>query len=106
MGALGKYKASVRICEDYFPEIVKRIFVVRAPRIFAQVWAIAKHFFDEGTRNKIQIVSEKDTYKVLTQYIDSEWIPASLGGTMQVGTSPDCEPLISMGGPVSQEVID
>lgn len=103
---LQKYKACVRISEDYFPEIVKRIIIVRAPWIFTKIWAIVQHFFDAGTRDKIQIVNPSDTYKVLTKYIDKEWIPESLGGDLRVASDPDCAPLIPLAGPVPPDILN
>merc|ERR1712190_50098 len=85
LGGLQKYKACVRIDEDYFPVIVKSVLIVRAPWIFTKIWAIVKHFFDQGTREKIQVVPAHETYNVLTKYIPKEWIMESLGGDLRVG---------------------
>ncbi|CAE7838082.1 retm [Symbiodinium sp. CCMP2592] len=65
-----KYKVCVRILEDHFPEIVKRIIAIRVPRIAYTLWNIASHFFDEGTRNKIQIADPQNTLAVLSQFMD------------------------------------
>lgn len=92
--ALQKYKECVRIGQDHYPEMVKRIVIVRAPWIFAKVWSIVQTFFDEGTRQKIQIVSAKDTKKVLDRFIDNKWLPVSLGGQLQIESNADCEPLV------------
>merc|ERR1712012_1409917 len=103
---LMKFKQTVRVDADYFPEIIGRVFIIRTPWIFSKIWAIVKHFFDEGTREKIQIVANSDTYKVLSQHIDKKWIPEDLGGDMRVGSGPLCEPLICNGGPVPRKLID
>lgn len=94
MRALNNYQAAVRLCEDDYPEMVKRALVIHAPGIFARLWKLVQHFFDEGTREKIQIVGAKDTLTTLKQYIDPEWIPECYGGTLRVGTSPWCEPVL------------
>lgn len=108
LSALQKYKACVRIDQDYYPEILSRILIVRAPWIFAQIWAIAKHFFDQGTRDKIQIVSAKDTKKVLSQFVESKWLPEEFGGTLKLGSNPEhycCDPFIPTGKEVPPELV-
>jgi hypothetical protein len=35
------------------------MFIVNAPMIFTGVWAIAKGFIDEKTKNKIKILGHK-----------------------------------------------
>lgn len=92
--ALSKYKVVVRVMEDNFPELVKRIVVVRAPRLASTLWNLASHFFDEGTRAKIQILDERRSLEVLSQFIDPKWIPEALGGKHRIGSSNWCDPVI------------
>merc|ERR1719382_242083 len=67
---LNLYHGIVRVDEDYYPEMVKRAIVVRAPWVFGKIWAIVRHFFDEGTRNKIQIAGS-DSMAALEPFIDA-----------------------------------
>lgn len=92
--ALSKYKVVVRVMEDNFPELVKRIVVVRAPRLASTMWNLASHFFDEGTRAKIQILDDSRTFEGLSRFIDSKWIPQALGGQHRIGSSNWCDPVI------------
>mmetsp|Transcript_44558 Transcript_44558/g.127759 ORF Transcript_44558/g.127759 Transcript_44558/m.127759 type:complete len:461 (+) Transcript_44558:84-1466(+) len=92
--SLKNYQALVRFCEDNYPEMVKRALVIKAPGIFARIWKLVKHFFDKGTRDKIQIVGARDTYDTLCEYIDPEWIPECYGGKLRVGTNEWCEPVL------------
>merc|ERR1712032_1283342 len=57
-----KYKQLVRICEDNYPEMVKRVLLIRAPWFFNRLWRIVSRFFDEGTRNKFSVVDAANTY--------------------------------------------
>merc|ERR1711920_79273 len=98
--AAPKYKHLVRIMEDNFPEMVKRIVIVRAPRIASTLWNVASKFFDEGTRSKMQIADERCTLETLSGVIDSKWIPKALGGSYDLAGSPYCEPMIP--GPYGQ----
>jgi len=99
--ALPKYKACVRIMEDNFPEMVKRIVVVRAPTVFYTVWRLLSKCFDEGTRSKIQIVDERNTLETLSKLVDPAWIPEALGGSCRVAGSLYCEPCIPGPGALS-----
>eukprot|EP00439_Symbiodinium_sp_Y106_P046906 s3986_g6.t1 len=82
-----KYKVCVRILEDHFPEIVKRIIAIRVPRIAYTLWNIASHFFDEGTRNKIQIADPQNTLAVLSQFMDPKPWVALIESEKVVGAS-------------------
>lgn len=94
MSAIAKYKICVRVMEDNFPELVKRIIIVRAPRIASTLWNLAAHFFDEGTRAKIRFADSGRPFDTLTQYIDGKWVPEALGGSHRIGSSAFCEPII------------
>lgn len=93
-----KYKACVRTMEDNFPEIVKRVVVVRAPRIAYVLWNLVSRFFDEGTRDKIQIADSQRTIEVLSSFIDPKWVPEALGGQHRIGSSGWCHPCIPTKG--------
>eukprot|EP00434_Breviolum_minutum_P024899 symbB.v1.2.021990.t2/scaffold1899.1/size238565/26 len=120
-----KYKVCVRTLEDNFPELVKRIIAIRVPKLAYTLWNIASHFFDEGTRAKIQIADGSHTMKartrwilstsqdpglhplqVLSEIMDPKWVPEALGGTHRIGNSPWCEPCIPCPrGPPSAETM-
>lgn len=92
--AAPKYKHCVRIMEDNFPELVKRIVVVRAPRLASTMWKVLSKFFDEGTRNKIYIADEGSTMETLSKIVDPKWIPRALGGDHESRDGSWCEPLL------------
>ncbi|CAE7600597.1 retm [Symbiodinium natans] len=101
-----KYKVCVRTLEDNYPELVKRIIAIRVPRIAYTLWNIISKFFDEGTRDKIQIADPQNTMAVLSQFMDPKWIPEALGGTHRIGESAWCEPCIpSPQGPPSEDTM-
>lgn len=95
---IANYKACVRTMEDNFPEIVKRVIVVRAPRIAYMLWSLVSRFFDEGTRDKIQIADVSRTMEVLSSFIDPKWVPEALGGRHRIGSSDWCGPCIPTKG--------
>jgi len=105
--ALPKWSIGARILEDYFPEMVKRIIVVRAPPLASAIWRVVSKVFDEGTRNKIQIADESRTVETLEKFMDAHWIPEALGGTNRVEGSPYCDPLIpGPAGPLPGELVE
>lgn len=91
---LVNYKTIVRICEEEYPELVKRALVIKAPGVFEKVWRFVSRFFDDGTREKIQFIREADTLATLSKYIAPEWIPECYGGRLRLGSSSECEPVL------------
>lgn len=70
-----------RLEEDHYPEVVKRLFLINTPSLFASVWTVVAYFMDEGTRNKVQLLS--DTFlPTMLQFIEPSNVPAFLGGTL------------------------
>jgi len=100
-----KYKQIVRLAEDYFPEMVKRVLIVRAPWFFNQGWSVVSRFFDEGTRNKFSVVKTAETCQALAKVMDPRWIPQELGGTCRLGAHRFCAPVIPEGGEAPRELL-
>eukprot|EP00928_Gymnodinium_smaydae_P030108 TRINITY_DN22468_c0_g1_i1.p1 TRINITY_DN22468_c0_g1~~TRINITY_DN22468_c0_g1_i1.p1 ORF type:complete len:491 (-),score=57.69 TRINITY_DN22468_c0_g1_i1:101-1528(-) len=96
----------VRVAEDYYPELVKRIILVRAPGIFPAIFRTASRFFDEGTKKKINIVGARNTFETLAEIMDKRWIPEALGGTNSMELDSWCAPCIPRGGAPPEDVID
>ncbi|XP_070205227.1 retinal-binding protein-like isoform X2 [Littorina saxatilis] len=100
---LQMYLHLVKVLEDNYPEMMKRMFVVNAPRIFPLLYKLARPLISEDMKNKIHVLGGhfKDT---LLQYIDAEELPVYLGG---VKTDPDgnprCATMICPGGEVPRE---
>eukprot|EP00451_Oxyrrhis_marina_P029234 CAMPEP_0204379644 /NCGR_PEP_ID=MMETSP0469-20131031/52759_1 /ASSEMBLY_ACC=CAM_ASM_000384 /TAXON_ID=2969 /ORGANISM="Oxyrrhis marina" /LENGTH=227 /DNA_ID=CAMNT_0051371157 /DNA_START=20 /DNA_END=703 /DNA_ORIENTATION=+ len=95
LGGFAKFGLCARIGEDYFPELVKKIVVVRAPWIFSAMWKIVQLFFDEGTRAKIDFVPDSRTYDAISALIEPQWIPEILGGELRACGRSDCFPVIA-----------
>ncbi|XP_075625606.1 SEC14-like protein 2 isoform X2 [Balearica regulorum gibbericeps] len=88
--------------EENYPESLKRLFIVKAPKIFPVAYNLVKHFLSEDTRKKV-VVLGSNWKEVLQKYIDPEQIPVEYGGTL---TDPDgdpkCPSKINYGGDVPQ----
>ncbi|KAG2115458.1 CRAL/TRIO domain-containing protein [Suillus clintonianus] len=64
-----------------YPETLNTIAIVNSPSFFPTIWNWIKTWFDEGTRNKIHILS-KNPGPTLRSLIDEKDIPQSYGGQL------------------------
>ncbi|NXK85461.1 S14L2 protein, partial [Formicarius rufipectus] len=100
--AVEVYGEVLSMFEENFPESLKRLFIVKAPRIFPVAYNLVKHFLSEDTRKKV-VVLGSNWKEVLQKYVDPEQIPVEYGGTL---TDPDgdpkCSSKIKYGGDVPQ----
>ncbi|KAH9253176.1 hypothetical protein BASA81_008858 [Batrachochytrium salamandrivorans] len=76
------------LVDPYYPEMFHKIFFTRTPPMFASVWALAKHFVADHTREKIEILNGSKITPKLLEIMPLEVIPSFLGGG---------NPLIGMG---------
>uniref|UniRef100_A0A672GTJ2 SEC14-like protein 2 n=1 Tax=Salarias fasciatus TaxID=181472 RepID=A0A672GTJ2_SALFA len=110
--AIETYGEILQMFEDNYPEGLKRLFVIKAPKLFPVAYNLVKHFLSENTRQKIFIlggkmllielhvrdpintdsffsVSTANWQEVLLKYIDEEELPMIYGGKL---TDPDGDP--------------
>ncbi|XP_018411003.1 PREDICTED: SEC14-like protein 2 [Nanorana parkeri] len=94
------YGEVLKMFEDNYPEALKRLFVIKAPKLFPVAYNLIKHFLSEDTRRKIIVVGE-NWKEVLQKYIDADQLPKYYGGTL---TDPDgdpkCKSKINYGGDI------
>lgn len=91
-------RARLRLEQDNYPEVARRVFMINTPTVFSTVWGVVKHFLDAGTLEKIHIMGS-NYLPTLRKYIDDAVIPASLGGGLKDRHgSPDCWSLVGPGG--------
>uniref|UniRef100_A0A8B9DKI9 SEC14-like protein 2 n=1 Tax=Anser cygnoides TaxID=8845 RepID=A0A8B9DKI9_ANSCY len=86
--AVEAYGELLSMFEENYPESLKRLFIVKAPKIFPVAYNLVKHFLSEDTRKKV-VVLGSDWKEVLQKYIDPAQIPVEYGGTL---TDPDGDP--------------
>ncbi|XP_053196543.1 SEC14-like protein 2 [Scomber japonicus] len=98
--AVEAYGEILTMFEDNYPEGLKRLFLIKAPKMFPMAYNLIKHFLCEETRSKI-IVLGSNWQEVLRKHIDPEQLPMAYGGTL---TDPDgdprCRTMIKYGGTV------
>ena len=61
---MGLLKRVSAISQDYYPEMMGKLFVINAPMLFSGIFAIVKNWLDERTKRKIT-VCRGDYLKVL-----------------------------------------
>mmetsp|Transcript_4086 Transcript_4086/g.5364 ORF Transcript_4086/g.5364 Transcript_4086/m.5364 type:complete len:424 (+) Transcript_4086:88-1359(+) len=74
-------KALSEIDSLCYPEILAKVFIVNAPRIFSGVWKIIKSWLDPRTTSKFEIFSSMISAKShILEYIDEDMLPEEYGG--------------------------
>ncbi|XP_077153268.1 SEC14-like protein 2 [Ranitomeya variabilis] len=98
--AVDLYCEVLQMFEDNYPEALKRLFVIKAPKLFPVAYNLVKHFLSEDTRRKIIVVG--DNWKeVLQKYIPANEIPKYYGGTLEdPDGDPKCKSKINYGGDI------
>nr|CAH0109544.1 unnamed protein product [Daphnia galeata] len=81
----------VQLYEGNYPELLRRVYVINAPKIFSVLYSMLKPFMHEKTKNKIQIFGHdsKQWRTAIQEDFDPEELPACYGGTK---TDPDGNP--------------
>uniref|UniRef100_A0A8D2B2V8 SEC14 like lipid binding 4 n=1 Tax=Sciurus vulgaris TaxID=55149 RepID=A0A8D2B2V8_SCIVU len=98
--AVEVYQQFFAIMEANYPETMKNLIVVRAPKLFPVAFNLVKSFMSEETRKKIVILG--DNWKQeLIKFISPDQLPVEFGGTMtDPDGNPKCLTKINYGGEV------
>ncbi|XP_056287806.1 SEC14-like protein 2 isoform X2 [Pseudoliparis swirei] len=98
--AIETYGEVLTMFEENYPEGLKRVFLIKAPKMFPMAFNLIKHFLSEATRRKILVLG-RNWQEVLRNHIDPDQLPVAYGGTR---TDPDgdphCRSMIKYGGVV------
>ncbi|KAI5929979.1 SEC14-like protein 2 [Manis javanica] len=86
--AVEVYQQFFAILEANYPETLKNLIIVRAPKLFPVAFNLVKSFLSEETRRKIMILGG-NWKQELPKFISSDQLPVEFGGTM---TDPDGNP--------------
>lgn len=73
-------KIASSIGQNYYPEMLGKMFMINTSTMFSFLWAIVKNFIDEKTRNKITVL-KSDYHKQLLEFVDKDNLPTFFGGT-------------------------
>eukprot|EP00730_Choanoeca_flexa_P016161 TRINITY_DN7582_c0_g1_i1.p1 TRINITY_DN7582_c0_g1~~TRINITY_DN7582_c0_g1_i1.p1 ORF type:complete len:457 (+),score=118.75 TRINITY_DN7582_c0_g1_i1:84-1454(+) len=96
-GFIGLFTSNIDNFETLYPETLKRILIINAPRIFEYALTFVKPFLAEATLGKFVVVrtNPEAVYAKLVEYIEPRYIPERYGGPV-----PDAETGLSFAGPV------
>ncbi|KIM42946.1 hypothetical protein M413DRAFT_392210 [Hebeloma cylindrosporum] len=71
-----------RLSTANYPETLHTVAIVNSPSFFPTIWNWIKGWFDEGTRQKIRVLS-KDPGSTLAELIHLHDLPVSYGGQLE-----------------------
>ncbi|GAA6095417.1 SEC14-like protein 2 isoform X1 [Tachysurus ichikawai] len=98
--AVEAYGEILTMFEENYPEGLKRILLIKAPKLFPIAYNLIKPFMCEETRRKIVIVGS-NWKEVLQKYVAPDQLPVIYGGTMtDPNGNPYCKTMIKYGGVV------
>ncbi|KAL3457459.1 CRAL-TRIO domain-containing protein [Aspergillus heterothallicus] len=69
-----------------YPEAIDRVYVCNAPSYFSTLWKILKGFVEPKTAEKLVILTSAEAYTVVSEDIDHDSIPTSVGGGLAYDT--------------------
>ena len=73
-------KIATRIAQDYYPEILGKMYILNSGFMFRGIWGVVSVWIDKKTQKKINIISGSGKKQLLAD-IDAENLPEFLGGT-------------------------
>ncbi|XP_057372015.1 SEC14-like protein 2 [Daphnia carinata] len=104
------FKPALDICfemlqmnETNYPEFLRRVFVINAPKIFSILYSLSKPFMHEKTTSNVRIYGYNvEQWKAaLLEDFDPQELPACYGGTLtDPDGNPNCITMVNMGGEV------
>ncbi|XP_036679303.1 SEC14-like protein 2 isoform X6 [Balaenoptera musculus] len=101
--AVEAYGEFLCMFEENYPETLKRLFVIKAPKLFPVAYNLIKPFLSEDTRKKIMVLGA-NWKEVLLKHVSPDQLPVEYGGTM---TDPDgdpkCKSKINYGGDIPKK---
>uniref|UniRef100_A0A8C9JQ00 SEC14 like lipid binding 2 n=1 Tax=Panthera tigris altaica TaxID=74533 RepID=A0A8C9JQ00_PANTA len=101
--AVEAYGEFLCMFEENYPETLKRLFVVKAPKLFPVAYNLIKPFLSEDTRKKIMVLGA-NWKEVLLKYISPDQLPMEYGGTMTDSDGdPKCKSKINYGGDIPKK---
>lgn len=69
------FKEIIKITQHNFPSPIKRLIVIRAPRIFTILWNTIKHIFPSALREKMIFLGSTGYLEGLDKYLDINILP-------------------------------
>jgi len=94
---------STKIMEANYPENLRRLFVINAPRLFTLLFNMVKPMLSQATIEKFRIYgcNQEEWKAALLEDIDADQLPVAYGGTLtDPDGDPECPSKITIGGTI------
>ncbi|KZS17891.1 SEC14 protein 2 [Daphnia magna] len=91
---------AIKISEANYPESLRRVFIINAPKVFTFVFSMVKPFLHQATLDKISVFGfDRNEWSVaLLKEIDADQLPVYYGGTMTDSNGDSkCSSKVNMG---------
>lgn len=72
------FKEIMTITKCMFPGPIKKMIIIRAPKIFQIVWSIVKHIFPVSARQKMVFLGNNNYLDEIDKYMDINILPPSI----------------------------
>lgn len=100
---LKMYLHLVKILEDNYPEMMRYLLIINAPKIFPLLYKICRPLISEDMKKKIHVIGG-DYTEYLLKFIDPSNLPACYGGSLRdPDGDPTCKTMICYGGEVPEK---
>merc|ERR1719334_1903935 len=91
------------IFEANYPEMMRAVYVINAPKVFSIAYSMVKGFLHEETQKKVRIFGETGWKEVLREDIEPSLLPKYWGGNR---VDPDgderCPSVVKLGGKIPE----
>jgi hypothetical protein len=78
VGLIAPLEEGIRILQDYYGSMAKRIIIARAPILFRIVWSVAQVFCNDTLKKSIIFCNHRNTISTLSKYMDLQDLPPCL----------------------------
>ena len=78
-GAIKLFKKTIKVTQNYYPEMMENCFFINSPKLFTMAWAMIKPWISERTVKKIEILGSKYQRR-LRNSVGAEHLPETYGG--------------------------
>jgi len=102
--ALDLVLTQLQMYDANYPEMLRRAYVINAPRIFTMAFALVKPWLHEATVRKVRMFGAEGWREALLEDIEPEVLPRHWGGDREdPGGDGRCPSVVPMGGKIPEE---
>merc|ERR1719265_1862724 len=101
-------KEIVTAISNHYPEMMGRLLIINAPKVFRIAWSFVKPMLDEKTITKISIYStDKEAWvPALLELVDADQLPVLFGGKCKCDGKDPISCMMCVKGPWTQQEVN